>query len=74
MNAPVLSPEQIAKLSTEDRLSLISELWDSLAELDIPLSAAQEAELDRRDATYASDSSTAQSWASVRERVRKAIE
>jgi putative addiction module component (TIGR02574 family) len=73
MNAPLLSPEQIAKLSAEDRLSLISDLWDSLAEADIPVSAAHEAELDRRDETYASDSSAAQSWASVRERVSKAI-
>ena len=74
MNAPVLSPEQIAKLSTEDRLSLISDLWDSLAETEIPLSAAHRTELDRRDATYAGDSSAAQSWASVRARVSKAIE
>ncbi len=73
MNSPVLSPEQIAKLSTEDRLNLISDLWDSFADTDIPVSAAHEAELDRRDETYGSDSPAAQSWASVRERVSKAI-
>ena len=73
MNVPVLSPEQIAKLSPEDRLRLISDLWDSLAEMDIPVSAAHEAELDRRDETYASDAPAAQSWALVRGRVSKAI-
>ena len=74
MNAPVLSPKQVAKLSTEDRLSLISDLWDSLREVEIPVSAAIQSELDRRDATYASDSTAAQTWASVRDRLSKVIE
>ena len=41
----------IAKLSTEERLQLIEELWDSLGpdERDaLPLTAEQQEELDRR--------------------------
>ncbi len=36
------------KLSPEERLQLIEELWDSLSDEDVPLTDAQCAELDRR--------------------------
>jgi len=35
-------------LSTEQRLDLIGEIWDSIDHNAVPLTAAQEAELDRR--------------------------
>jgi putative addiction module component (TIGR02574 family) len=73
MNAPALSQQQIAALSAEERLELISDLWDSLTDVDVPLSAAHEAELDRREATYAEDAAAAQSWAVVRERLRRTL-
>jgi putative addiction module component (TIGR02574 family) len=41
----------IGNLSTEERLQLIEELWDSLAPAEreaLPLTAEQDAELDRR--------------------------
>ena len=37
----------IEKLSVEERLVLVEELWDSIAEAT-PLTEAQRAELDRR--------------------------
>jgi putative addiction module component (TIGR02574 family) len=43
-------PLQIEKLSTEERLRLIEQLWESLRATPeaIPLTDAQRAELDRR--------------------------
>ena len=40
----------IDRLSVEERLALVEELWDSIAESsgDLPLTDAQQAELDRR--------------------------
>ncbi len=35
-------------LSTEQRLDLIGEIWDSIEATAVPLTAAQEAELNRR--------------------------
>ena len=37
----------IEKLSVEERIALVEELWDSIAEAT-PLTATQRAELDRR--------------------------
>ena len=38
----------VSKLSTEERLRLLEQLWDSFGDKDVPLTAAQKAELDRR--------------------------
>jgi putative addiction module component (TIGR02574 family) len=43
-----LSSDQLARLSPEERLALIGELWDSLSDADVPLPEAQQAELSRR--------------------------
>jgi putative addiction module component (TIGR02574 family) len=56
----LLSPEQIAQLTPEQRLALIEVLWDSLEQDDLPVTAAQPAELDRRTATYELDAAKAQ--------------
>jgi putative addiction module component (TIGR02574 family) len=47
VNKPALN---IGELSTEERLRLIEELWDSLNEMPgtVPLTNAQREELDRR--------------------------
>jgi len=42
-------------LSPEERLDLISEIWESLEAVDLPLTPAQEAEIDRRLATLDED-------------------
>jgi putative addiction module component (TIGR02574 family) len=44
----------IDRLSVEERLSLVEELWDSIAEStgELPLSDAQQSELDRRLAEH----------------------
>ena len=71
MNTPVLSPEQIAKLSARERLALIGALWDSLVQGDLPITPAQAAELDRRDETYEQDAASAQRWEVVRKRIER---
>lgn len=43
-----LSPDELARMTPPERLALIAQLWDSLEHDHIPLTAAQQAELDRR--------------------------
>ena len=43
-----LTREEIARLSPDERLSLIGQLWDSLQDDQIPLPEAQRVELARR--------------------------
>ena len=43
-----LTPDELARLSADERLALIGQLWDSLGDADIPLPEAQRAELARR--------------------------
>jgi putative addiction module component (TIGR02574 family) len=52
----------ITKLSPQERLDLIGELWDSLAAEDVRLTPAQDAELARRMATFEADAKTAKPW------------
>lgn len=71
MTITVLSSEQIAQLTTQQRLALIEALSDSLEQDDLPVTPAQAAELDRRTATYKQDAAAAQSWADVRKRIER---
>jgi putative addiction module component (TIGR02574 family) len=43
-------PVRIESLSKDERLDLLERLWDSLSEMpsDVPVTRAQQAELDRR--------------------------
>ena len=47
MNEPAV---RIESLSRDERLDLLEKLWDSLSQTsaDVPVTAAQQAELDRR--------------------------
>lgn len=58
----ILTANEIARLSPQERLRLIEQLWDSLADADVPLSPAQQAELERRLATLDEDRSRAVTW------------
>ena len=57
-----LTPAEITRLSPEERLHLIEQLWDSLEDEDVPLPPAQAAELERRLATFEEDRSRAVGW------------
>lgn len=45
-----MSVIDLSRLSAPERLALIGELWDSLADADVALTPAQQAELQRRAA------------------------
>ena len=57
-----LTSDEIASLSPEERLALIAQLWDSLDDAQLPLTTAQEAELDRRLAILDNDRAEGVSW------------
>jgi putative addiction module component (TIGR02574 family) len=62
------------KLSVEERLSLIGELWDSVLDGrdDVELTPEQEAELDRRLDLQEADPKRGSSWEEVKARIRAA--
>ena len=63
----------INKLTAEERLDLIEELWDSLSAdpTKIPLTNAQAKELDRRVAEMDDDNSLGIPWETVLAKIRE---
>ena len=59
---PTLTREEIARLSPGERLRLIGDLLNSLEEADLPLSAPQRAELERRLADFEQDRVQSVTW------------
>jgi putative addiction module component (TIGR02574 family) len=62
----VLSQDELARLTPPERLALIAQLWDSLEGNQLPLTAAQRAELDRRLETLDQDREEGVTWAELR--------
>ena len=62
----------ILSLSVPERILLVEEIWDSIADDPggVSLTPAQRAELDRRLAAYEVDPNAGDSWEVVRERIR----
>lgn len=58
-------------MSTAERILYVQALWDRIADdsAEVPLSAAQRAELDRRLAAYDADPSRAVPWEQVRSKL-----
>jgi putative addiction module component (TIGR02574 family) len=69
---PLLNAE-ISQISVADRLSLIDLLWDSMAENPdlLPITEAQQQELDRRLAHLERDPAAGSSWEVVKARIGK---
>jgi putative addiction module component (TIGR02574 family) len=61
-----LNSDELARLSPEERLALIGQLWDSLADTEIPLSQAQQAELARRLDSLDQDRAQSVTWEQLR--------
>ena len=57
-----MSTIDIARMTVNERLELIGELWDSLTDSDDVLTPAQNAELDHRLARFEDDAITAVSF------------
>ena len=62
-----ISSDEIEKLSADERLELIGELWDSLQPEQVPITPQQRQELDRRIALYEKDPDAGEAWESVRD-------
>ena len=65
-----MSTIDIAKLSTEERLELLEQLWDSLSPEAIPMTDAQNAELDRRLDELDREGPIGIPWNEVLDRIR----
>lgn len=61
-----LTHDEIARLSPQERLSLIEQLWESLSDADIPLTPAQQAEVERRLLTFEHDRTQGVTWESLK--------
>jgi putative addiction module component (TIGR02574 family) len=57
-----ITPEEIGRLSPQERLALIELLWDSLDDSDLPVPPAQRAELERRLGSFEQDRAGAITW------------
>jgi putative addiction module component (TIGR02574 family) len=62
----LLTPSEIDRLTPPERLALIAQLWDSLENEQLPLSAAQETELESRLSSLAEDRRAGVTWASLK--------
>ncbi len=61
-----LTSEEITRLSPHERLGLIEQLWDSLSDADVPISSAQQVELERRLAHLEQDRMHGVTWESLK--------
>ncbi|MGC2657640.1 MAG: addiction module protein [Bryobacteraceae bacterium] len=61
-----LTPDEIGRLTPPERLALIAQLWDSLEHEQLPLTEAQQAELDRRLASLDEDRRNGVAWAALK--------
>jgi len=52
---PLLSHDEISKMSVADRMELMGEIWNSFSATEVPLTAAQSEELDRRLDSFDTD-------------------
>jgi putative addiction module component (TIGR02574 family) len=62
----LLTHDELVRLTPLERLALISQLWDSLEDSQLPLTAPQQDELDRRIAMLDQDRSEGISWAALK--------
>jgi putative addiction module component (TIGR02574 family) len=65
--------KDILNLSVAERIELIGDLWDSIAEVPeaVALTEAQKTELDKRLDAYRKDPTAGAPWPVVRDRIAK---
>jgi len=66
-----LSAEEIGRLSVDERLDLIGQLWNSLEHEALPLTDAQQRELDRRLAALDAERAEGLSWEVLRDELAR---
>ena len=62
----LLTHDELVRLTPPERLALISQLWDSLEDKHLPLTAAQREELDRRLASLDQDRREGITWEALK--------
>lgn len=62
----LLTHDEIVRLSPPERIALIAQLWDSLDADQLPLTAAQQAELACRLSLLEEDRQNAVTWPALR--------
>jgi len=62
----LLTHDELVRLTPPERLTLISQLWDSLEEDHVPLTAEQRTELDRRLSSLDQDRREGITWTALR--------
>lgn len=64
-------PYDFKSLSVAERMSLIEEIWDSIADEDVSIlpTKAQQEELERRLADEAQNPGTGRSWEAIKTRL-----
>lgn len=68
-----LAKEDILNLSISERIQLVEDIWDSIAEVPeaISLTDTQKRELDNRLDSYHKNPSEGSPWEDVRKRIQK---
>jgi putative addiction module component (TIGR02574 family) len=66
-----LAKADIRKMSMQERLQLVVDIWDSIAKSpeNVRITSAQKTELDRRLAAYRKNPSRGDPWETVRDRI-----
>ena len=66
---------EYVKLSVPERIQLVEDIWDSIAEMpeELPLTEAQQAELDRRLNAYRLNPEEGSPWEYVKENILKKV-
>jgi len=61
--------QEILKLSVAERIELVEAIWDSIADApeNLPVTAAQKRELDRRLAEYQKNPGAGRTWGEIRD-------
>ncbi len=62
----LLTKDEILRLSPPERLALIAQLWDSLEHDKLPLTNAQQAELERRLTSLDQDRRDGVTWTALK--------
>ena len=62
----LLTRDEIVRLSPPERLALIAQLWDSLEHEQLPLTSAQQAELERRLTLLDQDRRDCVTWSELK--------
>ena len=68
-----LAKHDLLSLSVSERIQLVEDIWDSIAEVpeSLCLTDEQKAELDRRLDAYRRDPAAGSPWQEVLDRIRK---